>query len=124
MTACEKEISYVVEKNDVVFVQVIEVQEHSNEILFSVLFQVDEQAIDDFIDDLALIPFTRVYGDPQGFSGDCFYIGYENEDYEIICTHYISRYDKNNNIIVWHNYEADIEQMNNLIDKYRFLINE
>ena len=53
MTACEKEISYVVEKNDVVFVQVIEVQEHSNEILFSVLFQVDEQAIDDFIDELA-----------------------------------------------------------------------
>jgi len=118
LTSCKREISYIVDKNEVSFIQIIDVTGHGDEVTYSVLVQINDDELNDFIDDLAKVTFVQHYGEPQGLFGTCIYIGYSNLDYEIIGSEYIERSNSNNKVISWHNYYASLTEYEDLIEKY------
>lgn len=118
LIGCTNKFSYSIDKNDIMSIEIIEIDSHHPDLIYTSLYTVDENGIDDFIDNFSKVKFMKVYGDPYGFNGKCILIRYANNDFEIIGQKYIERRNTNNEVVTWHYYHADKNQFDELINRY------
>jgi len=118
LSSCTNKLNYSLDKNEIVSIEIIEFESYQQDLIYNILYVLDDNEISNFIEDLSQIDFSKVYGDPYGFSGKCILIQYSNNDYEIIGQKYIERRNINNEVLTWHYYHADEIQFAELISKY------
>lgn len=118
LSCCTNGFSYSVDKIEIASIEIIEYDNYQQNVTYHTLYVLNSDEISNFIDDFSKIDFSRVYGDPYGFSGKCILIKYLNDDYEIICQKYIERRNIDNEVLTWHYYHADESKFQELLDRY------
>jgi hypothetical protein len=118
LIGCTNKFSYSLDRNDILSIEIIEIDYDQPNLVYTTIYTLDENEIDDFIDNFSKVKFMKVYGDPHGFDGKCILIRYINNDFEIIGQKYIERRNINNEVVSWHYYHADKNQFDELINIY------
>lgn len=105
-------------ERDVKSIEIIEMK-NAQLVSYETIKIIESDSTLEFLKEFSNIKFIRVFGDPVGLAGECILFKYDNGNFEIIGKYYISKYNKDNDLIEWKNYYANEQEFDNLLYKYK-----